>query len=285
MMAQILDGKIVSAQVRREVTEKVASYRARSGKRPGLTVILVGDDPASAIYVASKERACHEVGIASSTVRLPATATTDDVVKAVRMANQDPTVHGILVQMPLPPGVDGQQVLDSLDPKKDVDGLTTHSQGLLAKGERGFYPCTPFGVLRLLDHYDIPIRGKRALVIGRSVLVGRPMGLLLLGRDATVTFGHSHTQDLPELVNAAEILVAAVGRPKMIEADWIRPGAVVVDVGINRQSKKVVGDVDFEGAQEKAAWISPVPGGVGLMTVAMLLENTWQAFFSFEGAR
>lgn len=284
-MAQLLDGKIVSAQVRAEVREKIASYRERTGKHPGLTVILVGDDPASAIYVASKEKACHEVGINSRTVRLAATATTEDVVFAVKTANQDPTVHGILVQMPLPPEVDGQQVLDALDPAKDVDGLTTHSQGLLAKGSRGLYPCTPFGVIRLLDYYDIPIRGKRGLIIGRSVLVGRPMGLLLLGRDATVTFGHSHTKDLPQLIREAEILVAAIGRPKMIQGNWIRPGAVVVDVGINRQGKKVVGDVDFQEASKKAAWITPVPGGVGLMTVSMLLENTWQAFFSHEGAR
>ncbi len=284
-MSQILDGKVVSAQVRTEVREKVANYRERTGKQPGLTVILVGDDPASAIYVASKERACHEVGISSRTVRLASTATTEDVVRAVMTANQDPTVHGILVQMPLPSGVNGQQVLEALDPAKDVDGLTTHSQGLLAKGSPGLYPCTPFGVLRLLDYYEIPIRGKRALIIGRSVLVGRPMGLLLLGRDATVTFAHSQTRDLPQLINDAEILVAALGRPKMIQGDWIRPGTVVVDVGINRQGKKVVGDVDFQEAQEKAAWITPVPGGVGLMTVSMLLENTWQAFFSREGAQ
>ncbi len=284
-MSQILDGKVVSAQVRTEVREKVANYRERTGKQPGLTVILVGDDPASAIYVASKERACHEVGISSRTVRLASTATTEDVVRAVMTANQDPTVHGILVQMPLPSGVNGQQVLEALDPAKDVDGLTTHSQGLLAKGSPGLYPCTPFGVLRLLDYYEIPIRGKRALIIGRSVLVGRPMGLLLLGRDATVTFAHSQTRDLPQLINDAEILVAALGRPKMIQGDWIRPGTVVVDVGINRQGKKVVGDVDFQEVQEKAAWITPVPGGVGLMTVSMLLENTWQAFFSREGAQ
>lgn len=284
-MAQLLDGKIVSAQVRAEVREKIANYRERTGKHPGLTVILVGDDPASAIYVASKEKACHEVGINSRTVRLAATATTEDVVFAVKTANQDPTVHGILVQMPLPPEVDDQQVLDALDPAKDVDGLTTHNQGLLAKGSRGLTPCTPFGVIRLLDYYNIPIRGKRGLIIGRSVLVGRPMGLLLLGRDATVTFGHSHTKDLPQLIREADVLVAAIGRPKMIQGDWIRPGAVVVDVGINRQGKKVVGDVDFQEASKRAAWITPVPGGVGLMTVSMLLENTWQAFLSHEGAR
>ncbi len=285
-MAQILDGKIVGAHVRAELADKIAKHRESHGTEPGLTVILVGDDPASAIYVASKEKACHEVGIRSHTVRLAQTVRTDDVVMAVEKANQDPTVDGILVQMPLPPQVDTTRVLAALDPTKDVDGLTTYNQGLLAGGLPGLYPCTPKGVLRLLDYYGIPVRGQRALVLGRSTLVGRPVGLLLLGRDATVTWGHSQTRDLPALVSEAEILVAAIGRPGLIQGDWIRREAVVVDVGINRQGpKKVVGDVDFLAAKSRASWITPVPGGVGLMTVAMLLENTWQAFVHHDDAR
>ncbi len=284
-MSQILDGKVVGAAVRAELTETIATHYSRWGTVPGLAVILVGEDAASAIYVASKEKSCREVGIRSHTVRLPQTASTADVVAAVNQANQDPRVHGILVQMPLPPQVNETQVLAALDPEKDVDGLTTYSQGILAQGMPGLYPCTPQGVLRLLDYYALPIRGRRALVLGRSALVGRPLGLLLLGRDATVTWGHSHTKNLPELVSEAEILVAAIGRPHLIQGDWIRPDAVVVDVGINRHGKKVVGDVDFQVAQTRASWITPVPGGVGLMTVAMLLENTWQAFRNQTGLR
>lgn len=284
-MAQILDGKVVAAAVRARLADHISAHRVAFGNDPGLTVILVGDDPASAIYVASKEKSCNAVGIRSHTVRLPAGATTADVVRAVEEANRDPGVHGILVQMPLPSQVDALQVLAALDPKKDVDGLTTHSQGILAQGMPGLYPCTPRGVIQLLDYYDISIRGRRVVVVGRSALVGRPLGLLMLGRDATVTWAHSHTNDLPQLVGEAEILVAAIGRAHFIRGNWIRPDAVVVDVGINRRGKKVVGDVDFQAAATRASWITPVPGGVGLMTVAMLLENTWQAFLRQEGVQ
>lgn len=281
-MTQILDGKLVGLSIRQGIKEKVADYQLHHGRRPGLAVILVGDDPASHIYVRNKQRACEKAGIFSRTIQLTSAADTPAVVQEVHQANQDPAIHGILVQMPLPPHVNVRQVLAAIDPAKDVDGLTTENLGRLSQGEPGLFACTPRGVIALLDYYNIPLVGCRALVVGRSVLVGKPLGLLLLGRDATVTMAHSRSRNLPELVHEADLVVAAVGRPEMIRGDWIRPGAAVIDVGINRMPSGIVGDVAFREAWGRADWITPVPGGVGPMTIAMLLDNTWKAFVRQE---
>ena len=273
-MGQTIDGKAVAVAVRNEVRDRVARLAAR-GVVPGLATILVGEDPASRLYVGNKERACGEVGLRSFGHRLPATTAQGELLALVRELGHRPDVHGILVQLPLPGRLDAQQVIEALPPGKDVDGLHPVNQGRLLAGQPGVRPCTPLGVMRLLDETGVTLRGAHAVVVGRSVLVGKPVALLLLERHATVTLCHSRTADLAGEVGRAEVVVAATGQPGLVRGAWIRPGAVVIDVGINRGSDgKLCGDVEFAVARERAAYVSPVPGGVGPMTVAMLLSNT-----------
>jgi methylenetetrahydrofolate dehydrogenase (NADP+)/methenyltetrahydrofolate cyclohydrolase len=283
--AKLIDGKVYAERLRAEVAAQVAALKASHGLQPGLAVVLVGDDPASQIYVRSKGEHSLAAGMHSVTHRLPDDTTQEQLLALVAELNDDPLIHGILVQLPLPKHLDERAVLKILNPEKDVDGLTMISAGRLASGLPGLYPCTPMGCLILLREALGDLSGKRAVVVGRSMLVGRPVAQLLLQADCTVTIAHSRTVDLPAVCREADILVAAVGRPRMITADWIKPGAAVIDVGINRVPfddpekaaagrTKVVGDVDFKSASRVAGWITPVPGGVGLMTVAVLLQNT-----------
>ena len=272
LSARILDGKKVAAVVREEVAAMVATIP----KEVGLATVLVGDDPASHVYVRSKRRTAGKVGITSIHNEIPADVTQEDLEALVSRLNGDVAVDGIIVQLPLPDHLDEQRITSLIDPGKDVDGLHPYNLGLLALGRPGLVPCTPQGVMRILDHYGIETSGARAVIVGRSLLVGRPLGLLLglKGTDATVTMAHSRTRDLSEVTREADILVAAVGRAKMIGADDVKPGATVIDVGINRTEEGLVGDVDFDAVAEVAGSITPVPGGVGPMTVAMLMRNT-----------
>jgi methylenetetrahydrofolate dehydrogenase (NADP+)/methenyltetrahydrofolate cyclohydrolase len=273
-VGQTIDGNAVAVTVRNEVRDRVARLTAR-GVVPGLATILVGEDPASRLYVGNKERACGEVGLRSFGHRLPATTAQGEILALVHELGHRPDVHGILVQLPLPGRLDAQQVIEALPPRKDVDGLHPVNQGRLLAGQPGVRPCTPLGVMRLLDETGVTLRGVHAVVVGRSVLVGKPVALLLLERHATVTLCHSRTADLAGEVGRAEVVVAATGQPGLVRGAWIRPGAVVIDVGINRGADgKLCGDVEFAVARERAAYVSPVPGGVGPMTVAMLLSNT-----------
>lgn len=276
MSAQILDGKLLAAAVRAEVAARVATL----SYKPGLTVVLVGDDPASRVYVKSKDKAATEAGLHARTIRLPETTTEAELLAVVRGLNEDPEVDGILVQLPLPGALKAseQAVIDALDPAKDVDGLTATNAGRLANNMPGLVPCTPKGSMKLLALSGIPLKGARAVVLGRSVLVGRPVAALLTSADATTTIAHSRTRDLAEECRRADILVAAVGRPEMVPGEWIKPGAVVIDVGINRlPDGRLVGDVAYEACAAVASAITPVPGGVGPMTIACLLENTVEA--------
>jgi methylenetetrahydrofolate dehydrogenase (NADP+)/methenyltetrahydrofolate cyclohydrolase len=276
--AKILDGRAVAEKVRAEVAAATAELAARSLPQPGLAVILVGDDPASQVYVRSKTRACQEAGIAAFDHRLPASTSTQELLSIIKRCNDDPRIHGVLVQLPLPAGLDATAILATLDPRKDVDGLLSENVGRLWLGRPRFVPCTPLGVMRLLQEAATPLAGARAVVIGRSHLVGRPVAGLLLQADATVTLCHSRTRDLPAVIGEADIVVAAIGRPEAILGAWIKPGATVIDVGVNRTAAgKLVGDVEFAVARTRAAAISPVPGGVGPLTIAMLLHNTVQA--------
>ncbi len=271
----ILDGKQLAAKVKAEVAQKVLALKAK-GVAAGLTVVRVGDDPGSAIYVRGKRRDCEEVGIASIEHHLPATTSQHELLALVERLNRDPSVHGILVQLPLPDHVDEQAVLNAISPAKDADGFHPFNVGALSIGISGLpRPCTPAGIMRMLDEGGIELKGKRALVVGRSNIVGKPMALMLLERHATVTMAHSRTVNLADEVARAEVLVAAIGRPELVRGAWIRPGAAVVDVGMNRLADgKLVGDVEYAAAAERAAAITPVPGGVGPMTRAMLLVNT-----------
>jgi len=273
-VGQTIDGKRVAAAVRSEVRERVARLASR-GTVPGLATVLVGDDPASHLYVGSKEKACEEVGMRSFGHRLAADVSQGELIALVRELGRRADVHGILVQLPLPAALDARAVIEALPPEKDVDGLHPVSQGRLMAGEPGLRPCTPLGVLRLLDETGIELRGANAVVVGRSLLVGKPVALLLLERHATVTLCHSRTRDLAADVGRADVVVAATGQAALVRGSWIRPGAVVIDVGMNRgPDGKLCGDVEFAAARERAAFITPVPGGVGPMTVAMLLANT-----------
>ena len=284
-MGQILDGKAVAAAVRREVQDRVARLKA-AGVEAGLATVLVGDDPASRVYVGNKERACAEVGMRSHGHRLAATTTQAELLALVADLGRRADVHGILVQLPLPPHLDAQAVIQSLAPEKDVDGLHPLNQGLLMAGQQGPRPCTPLGVMRLIDETGTALAGRRAVVVGRSVLVGKPVAFMLLERHATVTVCHSRTRDLAEEVGRADVVVAATGQAGLVRGAWIRPGATVIDVGINRGADgKLCGDVEFAPAAERAAFITPVPGGVGPMTVAMLLANTVAAAERAAGAR
>jgi methylenetetrahydrofolate dehydrogenase (NADP+)/methenyltetrahydrofolate cyclohydrolase len=277
MTATVIDGKAVAASVRERVRGEVEGLAETLGRPPGLATVLVGDDPASAIYVRRKHEACEEVGIRSFDHKPPAAISQDDLLDLVGELNRNDDVDGILVQLPLPDQLDADPVVAALDPGKDVDGLTPTSAGLLARGEPALVPATPQGVMELLSSAGIDPEGKEAVIVGRSTLVGRPLFSLLLGANATVTVCHSRTRDLGEVCRRAEILVAAAGRPRLIAADMIRPGATVIDVGTNRTDEGLVGDVDFDAAREVAGAITPVPGGVGPMTIAMLLVNTVQA--------
>lgn len=274
MSAELIDGKAIAANVRAEIASAVAERVAAGLGRPGLATVLVGDDPASAVYVANKIRACEEVGFVGFHHELPANASRGDVEAAIGQLNADPAVSGILLQLPLPAGLDGGQLSSLIAPSKDVDGLTPASVAALTLGRPGLRPCTPSGVVELLDRHEVPIEGAEAVILGRSDLVGRPLASLLLERNATVTVCHSRTPDPASVCARADILIAAVGRPRLVGADWIKPGAAVIDVGINRLEDGLVGDVDFDAAREVAGLITPVPGGVGPMTIAMLLRNT-----------
>jgi len=277
-VAQIIDGKAVAAKVRQEVAQRAAEFTQQYGRPPGLHVLLAGDDPASAVYVRSKEKAAEQAGFAGNVQRLPATITQAELEARVAQLNADPAVDGILVQLPLPAGIDEKPILELIDPAKDVDGFHAISVGALWTGQPGLVPCTPKGCMRLLQEAGVQIAGKRAVVIGRSNIVGKPIAALLLAAHATVTIAHSRTEDLPGLCRQADILIAAVGRAKMIKGDWIKPGAAVIDVGMNRDDNgKLCGDVDFASAEPVAGVITPVPGGVGPMTIAMLMDNTLQA--------
>jgi methylenetetrahydrofolate dehydrogenase (NADP+)/methenyltetrahydrofolate cyclohydrolase len=276
-MATIIDGAATSKAVRERVQREAAEFTSRTGHTPGLVTILVGEDPASQVYVRSKGERCREVGMASFHESLPATASQDEVESAVARWNADERVDGILVQLPLPGELDSKRVLELIDPAKDVDGFHPVSVGRLVANQPGLRPCTPAGVMELLRTYEIPVQGAEAVVVGRSDIVGKPVSLMLLHQSATVTIAHSRTRDLGEVTRRADILVAAVGRPKMITADMVKPGATVIDVGINRTGEGLVGDVDFAGVEPVAGAITPVPGGVGPMTIAMLLSNTLEA--------
>jgi methylenetetrahydrofolate dehydrogenase (NADP+)/methenyltetrahydrofolate cyclohydrolase len=277
---RIIDGKRIAAAVREEIRERIRRLRQDNVGIPGLAVILVGDDPASAAYVRSKATACEEVGIASRQITFPGYLSQDELIDSVQELNRDAGIHGILVQLPLPKHLDERAVLETVNPAKDVDGFTYANIGRLVENRASFVPCTPAGILELLDREEIAIAGRRAVVVGRSEIVGKPVAMLLVHRNATVTICHSRTADLAAETRRADILIAAVGRPRLITGDMVKPGAVVIDVGINRVEGRLVGDVDFDSVTPVAAAITPVPGGVGPMTVAMLLRNTLQAFES-----
>jgi methylenetetrahydrofolate dehydrogenase (NADP+)/methenyltetrahydrofolate cyclohydrolase len=278
MSAQLIDGKKVSADIR-EVLKKEIAVVKEKGIDPCLAVVLVGENPASKKYVSSKEKTCAELGIISIAHRIPETTTQQDLLNLVDDLNNDKKVHGILIQLPLPKGLDEKQVMHRIAPEKDVDGFGPQSLGKLMLDEKGFLPCTPYGAIKMLDAYGIDPSGKHAVVLGRSVIVGKPLALLLLRKNATVTICHSKTRDLKEECLRADILCVAIGKPKFVKGDWIKEGAAVVDVGINvGEDGKLVGDVDFDAAKERAGYITPVPGGVGPMTIAMLMYNTvWAA--------
>ena len=279
MTAQLLDGKALAQRMQAELAQQVQVLQANYKRPPGLAVLMVGDNPASAAYVRNKERACTIVGITSYGKHFPADATQAELEQTIRDLNQDDRVDGILVQLPLPDHLDSVALLNQIDPDKDADGLHPYNLGRLVRGEPGLRSCTPAGVMRLLEEYRIDLVGKQAVVIGRSILVGKPIALLLLEADATVTIAHSRSHDLSAIARSADILIAAVGRPGLITPGMVKPGAVVVDVGINRVTdetgkSRLVGDVDFEAVQPVAGYLTPVPGGVGAMTVTMLLHNT-----------
>ncbi len=277
-MGRIIDGKAIAARVRGEVADEVRKFAAEFGRPPGLTAVRVGEDPASEVYVRSKVKDCLEVGIRGEQKHLPATATTEEILAVVEALNHDPAIDGILVQLPLPKGTDELRILDAIAPEKDVDGFHLINAGKLFAGRRdGVRACTPAGCMRLLQEAGCKPEGKHAVVIGRSNIVGKPMAMLLLEANATVTICHSRTPDLPEVVRRADIVVAAVGRAELVKGDWVKPGAYVIDVGMNRIDGKLVGDVDYAAAFERAEAITPVPGGVGPMTRAYLLENTVRA--------
>ncbi len=276
-MTQIIDGKKLAGEIQAELKARVAACVA-CGHQPGLAVIIVGEDPASQVYVRNKIRACENTGIRSTEIRLPAETDQETLLNEIRRLNADSEVDGILVQLPLPAHLSAELVIQTISPEKDVDGFHVVSAGSLLTGRTGFRPCTPYGVMKLLESAGCEIEGKHAVVIGRSNIVGKPQALMLLEKNATVTIAHSRTKDLATVVRTADIVVAAVGRAKMVKGEWLKPGAVVIDVGMNRDEHgKLCGDVDFESARDVAGAITPVPGGVGPMTIAMLMTNTVEA--------
>lgn len=275
MAAKIIDGKAVAAAVREEYKERVNRLKRQTGRAPGLAVIMVGDNPASAVYVRNKINACQDVGIRSERFFYPATVGQEEICDKIRACGSDPAINGILVQLPLPPSFDLKEVLGAISAEKDVDGFHLYNVGGLVIGNTVFPPCTPYGVMRLLDHESIDVSGRNAVVVGASNIVGKPMALMLMQREATVSICHAKTRNLGEFTRLADILVVAAGYPGLITAPMVKPGAVVIDVGINRlPDGRLVGDCDFEGLRTKAAYLTPVPGGVGPMTVTMLLVNT-----------
>jgi methylenetetrahydrofolate dehydrogenase (NADP+)/methenyltetrahydrofolate cyclohydrolase len=276
--ARLIDGKALAQTIRERIAKESADLHARTGIRPGLAAILVGDDPASALYVRSKQKACDAAGIYVADHKLPASTTQADLLALIEKMNADPKIHGILVQLPLPKQIDSKVVLDAVSPAKDADGFHPYNVGRLVEGNPLFTPCTPKGIVKMIESTGVAIEGKRAVVVGRSNIVGKPAALLLLHRHATVTICHSKTKDLPAVCREAEILVVAIGKAKFVTADMVREGAMVIDVGSNRlDDGTFVGDVDFGPVSQKAGWISPVPGGVGPMTIAMLLDNTLES--------
>jgi methylenetetrahydrofolate dehydrogenase (NADP+)/methenyltetrahydrofolate cyclohydrolase len=277
MSAQLIDGKALSRQLRTQVSDRVAALRSR-GVTPGLAVILVGDNPASEVYVRNKVLACQDTGMHSVLEKYEASMSEAELLARVEALNQDPSIHGILVQLPLPPHIDAHKVIESISPAKDVDGFHVASAGALMVGQTGFLPCTPYGCMKMLESIGYELSGKHAVVIGRSNIVGKPMAMMLLQKDATVTVCHSRTPDLKAQTLQADVIVAAVGKRKVLTADMVKPGAVVIDVGMNRDDDgKLCGDVDFEGVRQVAGWITPVPGGVGPMTITMLMVNTLES--------
>ena len=273
-MDKIIDGKAIAADIRKEIAADVAELKAR-GVTPGLAVVLVGDDPASRVYVSMKEKACEQAGIFSDEHKLSAETSEAQLLALIESLNDDPRIDGILVQLPLPDHIDESKVLETISPAKDVDGFHPYNVGRLVTGNPLFQPCTPFGVMKMLERTGVDLTGKEVVVVGRSNIVGKPVALMCLAQHATVTLCHSRTRDLPAKVGQADVLIAAVGRPEMIKGAWIKEGAVVIDVGVNRVGdKKLVGDVEFAAARERASAITPVPGGVGPMTITMLLYNT-----------
>jgi methylenetetrahydrofolate dehydrogenase (NADP+) / methenyltetrahydrofolate cyclohydrolase len=282
-MALVLDGKVVSIAVKNRIKTQVSAL-GESASKPGLAVVLVGEDPGSVIYVGNKEKACREMGFHSIVHRLPTDTSEDTLLTSIHQLNLDPKIHGILVQLPLPNRLDAQKMLLAIDPRKDVDGLHPNNLGRLVSGMPGPKSCTPYGVMEMLHYYQIPISGRRAVVVGRSNMVGKPMAQMLLAENATVTMCHSRTADLASETKRADILVAAIGKARFITADMVQQGVVVVDVGTNRlPGQKLCGDVDFDPVFKIASAISPVPGGVGLMTIAMLMKNTYDAFLEQTG--
>lgn len=284
--ARILDGKATAAAIREEIAEEVKQWTDQGNPTPTLAAVLVGDDPASQVYVRNKERACAKVGMQSRLIRRDVDTTTEDLLNLLEELNNDPAVNGILVQLPLPDAIDTQKVLDAVTPLKDVDAFAPENVGLLVQGRPRFLPCTPHGVLQILARHDCKLAGKHVVVIGRSDIVGKPMANMLVQRDlgwgadyanATVTICHSRSQNMAEIVRQADVVVAAVGVPKLVTSDMVQPGAVVIDVGINRVDEKLVGDVDYDGLLSVASAITPVPGGIGPLTIAMLLRNTLKA--------
>jgi methylenetetrahydrofolate dehydrogenase (NADP+)/methenyltetrahydrofolate cyclohydrolase len=281
--AQILDGKALAKKIQSDLHDWIIDLKPQKGRSPGLAVLMVGDDPASAVYVRNKEKACAKVGINSYGRHFPTVTPQETIEGVIKELNEDPNVDGILVQLPLPPHLDAVKLLLAIDPDKDVDGLHPTNLGRLLRGEQGLRSCTPAGVMRLLEEYSIDIAGKQAVIVGRSILVGKPQALMLLEKNATVTIAHSRTQNLAEVTRQADILVAAVGRPKIITADMVKSGAIIIDVGINRvedgtKKGRLVGDVDYESLLPIASYITPVPGGIGPMTVAWLLYNTVNSY-------
>ena len=274
----LIDGKKVSAEVRNRLAEETKILKEKTGKEPGLATVLVGDDPASAVYVRNKNKTCRELGFQSFENQLSSGTTEEKLLNLIDDLNSNPNVHGILVQLPLPDQIDSEKILKAIDPKKDVDGFHPVNVGKLVVGSALLTPCTPTGIIKLLDHYGIQISGKHAAIIGRSNIVGKPVSMLLLHRNATITICHSRTENLGEITRGADILIAAVGRPHFVTENMVGKGAVVIDVGINRVDGKLTGDVEFEPVSKKASYITPVPGGVGPMTIALLMENTLKAF-------
>ena len=273
MPARIIDGKAMSEEILRSIAERVAALQQK-GVTPGLAVVLVGEDPASQIYVRNKQNACKQTGVYSKTIVLPADTTQEALESTIRALNDDPAIHGVLVQLPLPKGLDESAALAAIAPEKDVDGFHIYNAGRLLTGQRGVTACTPKGAMTMIRSTGVPLEGLEAVIVGRSNIVGKPLAMLLLQANCTVTICHSRTRDLAAHTRRADILVAAVGQPEMIKADMVKEGAIVIDVGINRLDGRIVGDVDFASVSEKAAYITPVPGGVGKMTIAMLLDNT-----------
>lgn len=277
MTAKLIDGKEIARVMREEMKEDVKNLRSRKGVVPGLAVVIVGEDPASQVYVRNKEKDCAEVGIYSEKHALSAETKEKELLSLIAKLNKEPKIHGVLVQLPLPEQINEKRVLSAIDPDKDVDGFHPINVGRLMIGEAIFPPCTPHGIMELLKRSKVELEGKRAVVIGRSNIVGKPVALMLMSENATVTVCHSRTRNLAEEIRGGDVVVAAIGKPQMIKGDMIKDGAVVIDVGVNRLDDKLVGDVDFEGAKERASLITPVPGGVGPMTITMLLKNTIKA--------